>query len=360
VLKFTEAGATFNNLVEAHDLPYETQPWGDDWWIGMGQVPARFTLDAGLEGITGPSLPEGEPEEGEQPAAGFPPPIRPLPMSTKTNADEQQRLRLWRNWVISWAGIEREYKESLRVFFVRQQRILIGKLKKALSELKGQQKADPEQVIARVVFDLAIEDGKVKVINKTFFEKAAELGIRQGVAEILGLSGDKLDEAAEQARHLPYAKASLARSSHNISQINRTTQEAVANHLRRGMEAGEGLNDLTERVKGVLSSNRARALRIARTQTAGAVNTGRHAGFKHAGVELKTWLTSGDDQVRDSHVDAGRRYAGGIPLDQPFIIDGDFLMYPGDPAGSAANIINCRCLSIPRKAASRDFGDSDS
>ena len=28
-------------------------------------------------------------------------------------------------------------------------------------------------------------------------------------------------------------------------------------------------------------------------------------------------------------------------------------MYPGDPAGSAANIINCRCVEIARRAAGK-------
>jgi len=30
-------------------------------------------------------------------------------------------------------------------------------------------------------------------------------------------------------------------------------------------------------------------------------------------------------------------------MDQPFIVDGESLDYPGDPSGSAANVINCRC-----------------
>ena len=129
----------------------------------------------------------------------------------------------------------------------------------------------------------------------------------------------------------------------------------VARQLRTGLEAGEGLNELTARIKKTLGSNRARALRIARTSTAGAVGSGRHAGMKEAGVELKAWITSGDTDVRDAHVAAGRQYAEGIPLDTPFIVDNESLMYPGDPAGSAANIINCRCLDVARRAAGKSF-----
>ena len=31
-------------------------------------------------------------------------------------------------------------------------------------------------------------------------------------------------------------------------------------------------------------------------------------------------------------------------------------MYPGDPNGSAANIINCRCVQVALKTAGKDFG----
>jgi len=358
VLKFTEAGVPLNDIIETHDLPYEQTDWGKEWWIGMGQVPARFALEAGLEGITGPSLPEGQPSGEEQVTPDFhkfASDIADLIKSEKaTKADEAQRLRIWRNWVVSWAGIEREYKEAMRKFFVRQQRILIDKLKKALSELKAQ-KAEPEQIVTRVVFDLKVENSKIKVINQVFFEKAGELGIRQSLSEILGLSGEALDEAAQQAKRIAWVKGKLVISTHKITGINRTTQNIIARQLRQGLESGEGLNELTARIKTTLGSNRARALSIARTQTAGAVGTGRHAGMSQAGVELKAWLTSGDTEVRDSHVSAGMKYAEGIPLEQPFEVSGELLMYPGDPAGSAANIINCRCLDIARKAVGKAF-----
>ena len=122
----------------------------------------------------------------------------------------------------------------------------------------------------------------------------------------------------------------------------------VAKQLRTGLENGEGLNELSKRVKSVLGNSRSRSLSIARTQTAGAVSTGRHAGMKDSGVGLKGWLDSKDGGVRESHKAAAQTYKDGIPLDRPFIVAGEALMYPSDPNGSAANIINCRCLQIAR------------
>jgi hypothetical protein len=35
-----------------------------------------------------------------------------------------------------------------------------------------------------------------------------------------------------------------------------------------------------------------------------------------------------------------------VGKDEPFIVMGEQLDYPGDPVGSAGNVINCRCTQI--------------
>jgi hypothetical protein len=66
----------------------------------------------------------------------------------------------------------------------------------------------------------------------------------------------------------------------------------------------------------------------------------------------KYWLDADDDRVRDAHREAGKAYGlggdpGPIPVGKPFIVDGEKLMFPRDPKGSAGNTINCRCVSVP-------------
>jgi phage portal protein BeeE len=371
ILKFTDAGIPLNSLIDAHDLPYEQTNGGKYAWRNMGEVPEDYILEAGVEGIASPPYPGPPPPEEQEP--------EPEPGKTyddhlnqidnelrtinneQTKADDARRLRIWHNWKMSWAGIEREYKETMRAFFIHQQRVLLDKLKKVLNENKsagsGERatRATNDEIIARIVFDLKVEDGKLRVINQTFFQKASELGIRQVFSEVLGLSGDKLAEKVTQAKLAPYLRGKLIVSTQKISGINKVTQRLVANQLKTGLDAGEGLNDLTNRVRDVLGGNRARALRIARTQTAGAVGSGRHTGMKSAGVELKTWLTAGDEEVRSAHKTAGEKYTDGITLDLPFIVANEPLMYPGDPSGSAGNIINCRCVELAKRATGKIF-----
>ena len=63
---------------------------------------------------------------------------------------------------------------------------------------------------------------------------------------------------------------------------------------------------------------------------------------------LKGWLATHDARVRPAHLAAEFRYQDNpIAVDEPFIVDGEELMYPRDETGSPENTINCRCVSVP-------------
>jgi len=36
-----------------------------------------------------------------------------------------------------------------------------------------------------------------------------------------------------------------------------------------------------------------------------------------------------------------------VGMNEPFLVGGASLMYPGDPNGPASEIINCRCVARP-------------
>jgi hypothetical protein len=59
---------------------------------------------------------------------------------------------------------------------------------------------------------------------------------------------------------------------------------------------------------------------------------------------LKRWIATADRRTRITHRNAHRRYfKEPIPVNEPFHVGNSFLMYPGDPAGSPQETINCRC-----------------
>lgn len=58
----------------------------------------------------------------------------------------------------------------------------------------------------------------------------------------------------------------------------------------------------------------------------------------------KRWDSVGDSHTRPAHLAADGQE---VPTNEPFIVDGERLMYPGDTSlgASAGNVINCRCIA---------------
>lgn len=104
---------------------------------------------------------------------------------------------------------------------------------------------------------------------------------------------------------------------------------------------GKSIDKLADSFYSVMKSDRASAIRNARTSFTSAQNAGRMASYEQAtemGIELKKeWICTHDDRTRDSHAEIdGERVA----YDEEF---SNGLMYPADPKGEPAEVYNCRC-----------------
>lgn len=60
-------------------------------------------------------------------------------------------------------------------------------------------------------------------------------------------------------------------------------------------------------------------------------------------TQRKEWAAILDQVTRDSHVVADGQI---VLANQPFVVQNELLMEPGDPNGSPSNIINCRCSAL--------------
>lgn len=83
---------------------------------------------------------------------------------------------------------------------------------------------------------------------------------------------------------------------------------------------------------------------IARTETMRASNAGAFNLYKAWGTTQKEWLATGDGRTRDSHAAANGQV---VDIDQPFIVGGAPMQYPGDPNAPLSEVANCRCTVIP-------------
>ena len=128
------------------------------------------------------------------------------------------------------------------------------------------------------------------------------------------------------------------RSDIFLNQINETTFKKLRAEFTESLGAGESRDKLIKRIENTYGDiNESRAATIARTEVHNATQKGTIEGYRQAGLQIKIWTSVLDPHTRISHstLDGQERR-----LDMPF---SNGLMFPGDPRGSAEEVINCRC-----------------
>lgn len=90
---------------------------------------------------------------------------------------------------------------------------------------------------------------------------------------------------------------------------------------------------------------------IARTETAGAVEGANQMAMKEAGYDYKIWVARGGIRGREAHtaIDGQVRKIG-----EPFDVNGNKAMFPGDPKLPVGERVNCGCTSMPATKAQYD------
>lgn len=149
-------------------------------------------------------------------------------------------------------------------------------------------------------------------------------------------------------------------------EINQTTLDVLGDVLQQATAEGWSIPDMQKRLEtlfqqwmegGLTAEEFAwyaerlppyRTEMISRTATLRAANAGSTRLFKEWGVKEKEWLAAHDTRTREAHqVGAGWGDPLIVDIDAVFVVGGEKLQYPGDPAGSAKNVISCRCAVLP-------------
>jgi len=138
----------------------------------------------------------------------------------------------------------------------------------------------------------------------------------------------------------------------NATTIAATAMADVRRAIDRGAAEGKGSREIGREIRKVTGLTVSRALTVARTEIHGAALFASEEISKQAerdfGVRLmKFWIPTLDARTRDAHAEmAGNE---GVPMDGKFNVGGKMMSRPSDPAGGAANVINCRCSLIYRE-----------
>lgn len=139
-------------------------------------------------------------------------------------------------------------------------------------------------------------------------------------------------------------------TAEKVRSITKTAMESIRGVISEGVNAGWSNDRIAAAIESRMRSMAPYdALRIAKTETHAAAMAGADAGARATGLEMeKQWLSAGDDRTRQAHAAADGQT---VELNERFTVGGERLEYPGDPAGSASNVIQCRCtlLYVPKE-----------
>ena len=146
---------------------------------------------------------------------------------------------------------------------------------------------------------------------------------------------------------MPYypSKRALNRGI-DLAYGKRQISACVTSSILQGKSIKGMADDLQTRIP---TMNRDSAIRTARTAVTNAQNAGRMDSYVAAtkmGIEMdREWVSALDARTRPEHAEADGQVVG---VDEPFIVGGEKLMFPGDRSGSGWNIYNCRCTQIAK------------
>jgi len=134
----------------------------------------------------------------------------------------------------------------------------------------------------------------------------------------------------------------VAAGSTSVLLIQKLCDKIIPEIVEQGLGAGAAQTMLRDKIKSAWHEAKYfRTERIVRTEVNRAANWGSLEGVKSTEIEHdKVWLSALSQNSRSWHTEADGQKRN---MDDPFDIGGEALQYPGDPAGSAGNTINCLC-----------------
>ncbi len=341
----------------------EPVPWGDIWHrpktLVPWDTPAVQLTPQQLSAVADRLPPTREMLE----AAGEPtlPHVTERPLITVRDRQRQREIAEWKGNVIQSDFYEGLFRGFLGRLFSDQEQLMQARLRALVQRLLGlptsfdltsagatqridfkrkPTKADIDAIAFKL--DEAVE---VTIANTSqLYVRVTNAGGRRAFEQLeLPNSFDITDPEAQ--RHM------LAKQQKLAVKVNETSWNAITESLAAGMDDGESITQLADRITDVVSSRQNSKRMIARTEVNGSLNGGVKDGYKQSRVvKGKHWLTAGDAEVRHPHSIIGdETRSAPIPLDDKFILHDpeDALDYPGDPSGQAAQIIHCRCSMQP-------------
>ncbi len=265
----------------------------------------------------------------------------PVQRMVRTSADTLPGV-YWRRWLDSvQRPTERQIRAQWRTgksgIFPQQVARYNDRIARVLGGTRSISRSISDEELRAILMD----DVEVAIVQEQFAAQTIERGVRRSYAVVARL-------LMEESEFDPTLDPTYQIIAEMIADVQQVTKDRVAKVVRAGLADGVAVGELQRTLIRDHAFSPARALTIARTETARTVSQGQEMAFNQAAnigvVFEKEWVTSQDDAVRESHKELdGERVQPGEPFDT---ISGASGEGPGlffDPAED----INCRCVVRP-------------
>jgi hypothetical protein len=180
-----------------------------------------------------------------------------------------------------------------------------------------------------------LEDDVDPIITRLTASFGASAGAAIADAAGIDLTGLSAFDVAH-ARVAAAIRSRVVRIVDTSDEVSGMIRDAVAT----SEQAGLSIDGIQRAVRAIIDGpGRDWATRIARTEVTGGANQAATEAAAQTGiVSEKQWLATDDARTRDSHADADGQV---VALTEPFQVGDEELMFPGDPNGSAEEVVNC-------------------
>ena len=308
-------GVPFNEVNEELGLGFEPIEGGD-----VGYLPVMM-MPVGSE-----PKPAGKPEEEK--GAGGPPEARVLNLQT-----EAQRTTYWRAFDRQRLAWEKGIAGKVKSRFSEEE-------KAVLKAIEG-----GSQAFAPII---TAQEGEWETLLlatwQAVFEHFGEQAAKGFGMEVKGRAAGPTESRVVWDPWPAEAKAFVSQVvGEHVSEISTATKVALRREIQDALAANEGVPQIAARIRGLYDGyGRHRSFVIARTEVGGAANYGTRSAAQQSGVvETHTWVSSRDGRERDTHKPGAGLDAQTQPLAARY---SNGCMFPCDPAGPAAEVIQCRCV----------------
>ena len=189
-----------------------------------------------------------------------------------------------------------------------------------------------------------------------FNQERAELELRREAFNVLqgafvnefNVAATSVDVARTRLLSLPGEAYLTNRVAYFSGEVTGSVRDRLADWINESTSGQLPPREFAKEVRTLFNNEitNGRSRLIARTESTAVANFAHHEAYAEGNVAEVEWVAQLDDRVRESHREAnGQR----VELGQPFTIDGEAMLHPGDGSqgASARNVVNCRCVSLP-------------